>query len=36
MNPQEYPVDLSQDAWDHKMNLIKKTRAYVDEINKNN
>lgn len=36
MNPQEYPVDLSQDAWDHKMNLIKKTRAYVDEISKNN
>ena len=36
LNPQEYPVDLSQDAWDHKMNLIKKTRAYVDEISKNN
>ena len=32
MNPQEYPVDLSQAAWDHKMNLIKTTREYVDQI----
>lgn len=32
MNPQEYPVDLSQAAWDHKMNLIKATREYVDQI----
>ncbi|USS87023.1 nicotinate phosphoribosyltransferase [Fructilactobacillus cliffordii] len=23
LNPQEYPVDLSQAAWDNKMNLIK-------------
>lgn len=32
LNPQEYPVDLSQAAWDHKVNLIKATREYVDHI----
>ncbi len=26
LNPQEYPVDLAQDVWDHKMNLIDKVR----------
>ncbi|MCM0582521.1 nicotinate phosphoribosyltransferase [Weissella diestrammenae] len=34
LNPQEYPVDLSQKAWDHKMNLIKDVRHYVDEVAK--
>ena len=34
LNPQEYPVDLSQAAWDHKMNLIKELREYVSEVAK--
>lgn len=34
LNPQEYPVDLSQKAWDHKMALIKEMRAYVDEVDR--
>jgi len=34
MNPQEYPVDLSQKAWDHKMALIKEVRHYVDDVAK--
>ncbi|MDR3190424.1 MAG: nicotinate phosphoribosyltransferase [Lactobacillaceae bacterium] len=32
LNPQEYPIDLSQAAWDHKMNLIKDVRHYVDTV----
>ncbi len=27
MNPEEYPVDLSQACWDNKMNLIKEVKA---------
>lgn len=26
LNPQEYPVDLSKEVWDHKMNLIEQVR----------
>lgn len=26
LNPQDYPVDLSQDVWDNKMNLIDRVR----------
>ncbi|WP_262316057.1 nicotinate phosphoribosyltransferase [Lacticaseibacillus parakribbianus] len=29
LNPQEYPVDLSQALWDNKMNLIKHIRTKV-------
>ncbi|WP_179394884.1 nicotinate phosphoribosyltransferase [Lacticaseibacillus absianus] len=29
LNPQEYPVDLSQAAWDNKMNLIKHIKTKV-------
>lgn len=32
LNPQEYPVDLSSKAWNHKMNLIRNVRNYVDEV----
>lgn len=32
LNPQEYPVDLSSKAWNHKMNLIQNVRNYVNEI----
>lgn len=26
LNPQDYPVDLAQDIWEHKMNLIQQVR----------
>ncbi|WP_161948005.1 hypothetical protein, partial [Streptococcus suis] len=26
LNPQLYPVDLAQDVWDNKMNLINRIR----------
>lgn len=29
LNPQKYPVDLSQKLWDNKMNLIQEIHAYV-------
>ena len=29
LNPQDYPVDLSQDCYDHKMKIIKKVRKYI-------
>ncbi|MCI1903030.1 MAG: nicotinate phosphoribosyltransferase [Enterococcaceae bacterium] len=29
LNPQEYPVDLSQRAWDHKMRIMKKVHEKV-------
>ncbi|GFH42529.1 nicotinate phosphoribosyltransferase [Lactococcus hodotermopsidis] len=29
LNPQDYPVDLSQDVWDNKMKLIDKVRKDV-------
>ncbi|MFL1696240.1 nicotinate phosphoribosyltransferase [Weissella kandleri] len=34
LNPQEYPVDLSQKAWDNKMNLIQQVQSYVDELDR--
>lgn len=30
LNPQDYPVDLSQALWDHKMDLIEEVRASVN------
>ncbi|MDF7669498.1 MULTISPECIES: nicotinate phosphoribosyltransferase [unclassified Lactobacillus] len=33
LNPQEYPVDLSQDLYDSKMNLIKDIRQKITERN---
>lgn len=33
LNPQKYPVDLSQKCWDHKMTLIKEIHEYVKTIN---
>ncbi|WP_353989388.1 nicotinate phosphoribosyltransferase [Pediococcus argentinicus] len=32
LNPQEYPVDLSQRCYDNKMNIIKEVREYVNEL----
>ena len=29
LNPQDYPVDLAQDVWDHKMKLIDEVRKDV-------
>lgn len=31
LNPQEYPVDMSQRLYDHKLNLIHKIRAQIRE-----
>jgi nicotinate phosphoribosyltransferase len=31
MNPEEYPVDLSDECWTNKMNLIQKVKADVKE-----
>ncbi|MDE1549717.1 nicotinate phosphoribosyltransferase [Jeotgalibaca caeni] len=31
LNPEEYPVDLSQWAWDHKMNTIKRLKKQTTE-----
>ncbi len=36
LNPQKYPVDLSQKLWDNKMNLIKKVHEYVKKIDYDN
>ncbi len=35
LNPQKYPVDLSQNCWDNKMALIKSIHDYVKTINFN-
>ncbi|CAM5197475.1 putative nicotinate phosphoribosyltransferase [Lysinibacillus sphaericus] len=32
MNPEEYPVDLSQKCWDNKMRNIEEVREMVDRI----
>ena len=32
MNPEEYPVDLSQKCWDNKMNNIQEVREMVEEL----
>ncbi|KRL56304.1 nicotinate phosphoribosyltransferase [Furfurilactobacillus rossiae] len=32
LNPQIYPVDLSQKLWDHKQNIIKQVHSYVSEL----
>lgn len=32
LNPQKYPVDLSQDCWDHKMALIQEIHQYVQKM----
>ncbi len=34
LNPQEYPVDLSKEAWDNKMKLINDVRDYVSNLKK--
>lgn len=34
LNPQDYPVDLAQDVWDHKMNLIQQVRNQTQAIQK--
>lgn len=31
MNPEEYPVDLSQKCWDNKMAIIQKVKEQVDK-----
>lgn len=31
LNPQDYPVDLAKDVWDHKMNLIDRVRKQTIE-----
>lgn len=32
LNPQDYPVDLSKELYDHKMNYIEEVRNYVKEL----
>src|SRR5690606_24788237 len=32
MNPEEYPVDLSQKCWDNKMRNIREVQELVDEF----
>ncbi|WP_288528803.1 nicotinate phosphoribosyltransferase [uncultured Secundilactobacillus sp.] len=32
LNPQKYPIDLSQRCWDNKMNLIKEIHEYVQNL----
>ncbi|PAK80188.1 nicotinate phosphoribosyltransferase [Lentilactobacillus parakefiri] len=32
LNPQKYPVDLSQKCWDNKRDIIEKIRSYVQDI----
>ena len=32
MNPEEYPVDLSQKCWDNKMHNIQEVRDMVEEL----
>lgn len=33
LNPQKYPVDLSQKCWDNKRDIIEKIRNYIQDIN---
>ncbi len=33
LNPQKYPVDLSTECWNHKMNLIETVRRNIQTIN---
>lgn len=33
LNPEKYPVDLSQKCWDNKMNNIEKVKEKVDRMN---
>ena len=35
LNPEEYPVDLSQKCWDNKMRKIQEVREMVEELEKN-
>jgi len=32
MNPEEYPVDLSQKCWDNKMRNIEEVREMVNRL----
>jgi nicotinate phosphoribosyltransferase len=32
MNPEEYPLDLSQKCWDNKMEMIKKVKEQVTKL----
>lgn len=32
LNPQDYPVDLSQECYDHKVSIIKRVRDYVNQL----
>ncbi|TFU98105.1 nicotinate phosphoribosyltransferase [Streptococcus cuniculi] len=36
LNPQDYPVDLAQDVWEHKMNLIQQVRNQTQLSQKEN
>ena len=32
LNPQDYPVDLAKDVWDHKMTLIDNMRKKAHDL----
>src|SRR5699024_4985314 len=32
LNPQPYPVDLSQDCWNHKMRILNKVHKQVEQV----
>lgn len=32
LNPQDYPVDLSQKCWDNKMAIIKKVHKFIQNL----
>lgn len=34
LNPEEYPVDLSQDCWDNKMRNIEAVKEKIDRLRK--
>ncbi|MEG3033786.1 MAG: nicotinate phosphoribosyltransferase, partial [Enterococcus sp.] len=34
LNPQQYPVDLSTDCWNHKMAIMEKVRKSVAAVTK--
>lgn len=36
MNPEEYPVDLSEECWNNKMDLIHRVKAEVKEKHSEN
>ena len=36
LNPEEYPVDLSQKCWDNKMRNIEETEVKVERMNESN